>query len=162
MSARMRHVVAVGGSAAVIGLLGAAAAALGAKPTATGKKDSGTIHTGEIRAVGTTLYQAGSVSDTLFGSAAVTFSTTLTLTKPGTVHFTTNTAKLWTPTGTLAGTVSADIQLVSATRSIVANGKLTLTGRSGSEQGQTLVGTFTGSGDPTTTRYLFTYTATYR
>ena len=161
MKRATRPVAAAASIALLSALAVAAAVPASAKTNSRGRPDHGTIYTGEIRTAGTTLYQAGAVTDSLFGSGAVTFATNFSQTRPGVIHLVTRTARLFTPTGVLAGTISADIRLTSATQSTVTNGKLTLAGISASQRHHRLVGTFTGSGNPTTTHYTFTYTGSY-
>lgn len=141
---------------------GTTATSAGAASRNAGRPDHGTIYTGEIRTAGTMLYQAGSVIDSLFGSGTVTFATTFSQTEPGVIHLVTKTARLFTPTGVLTGTISADIHVISATQSVVTHGKMTLRGISAGQRHHRLIGTFAGTGNPMTTHYTFGYSATYR
>ena len=44
----------------------------------------------------------------------------------------------------------------------MTDGKLNLTKGTGGQKGHSLVGTFTGTGDPASTEYRFAFKATYR
>jgi hypothetical protein len=144
--------------AVVVGAVGVSS--VGAK--SAGRADSGTVFIGETHVVGAKHFEAGSISDKLLGGGAVTFSTAISVSKPGVVHFDSKTLTFWTSTGSLTGHVSADINVASATSATVTNGKLNLTKGTGAQKGHSLVGTFTGKGNPGSTEYSFTYKASYK
>ena len=150
---------AAAGALAAIAIGAVGAGTVGAK--SAGKSDKGTVNIGEIGVKGNTHLEAGSFTDKIFKHGALTFNTTITI-KPGVVHFDSNTLTFWTPTGSLTGHVSADINGKTATSATVTNGKISLTKGTGAQKGHSLVGTFTGSGNPSTTEYGFVFKATYK
>ncbi len=151
---------AAAGALAAVAVGAVGASAVGAK--SAGKADKGTVEIGETSLKGKIHYEAGSFTDKLFGHGAVTFTTTITIKAGGVVHFDSKSLTLWTPTGSLSGHVSADIHAKSATSATVTNGKLNLTKGTGAHKGHSFVGTFTGSGNPTSTEYTFSFKATYK
>src|SRR5947209_7510643 len=105
----------------VAGLIGVCALAVGTGGAATqhkAKADSGTAFIGETHTTGSGThqvhYEGGNIADKVLGAGAVTFHTSLNGTgTPGVVHFSTNTVTFWTKNGSLTGTASADIRLVT-------------------------------------------------
>ncbi len=144
--------------AVAVGAIGVST--VGAK--SAGKADKGTVEIGETSVKGSVHYEAGSFTDKLFKNGAVTFTTTLSVKPGGVVHFDSKKLTFWTPTGALTGHVSADIHAASVTSATVTNGKISLTKGSGAQKGHSLVGTFTGVGNPRSTEYQFAFKATYK
>ena len=151
--------------AAVLGLSAVAVGSVGAATKTKTKSDKGTAFIGETRTTGsgsnTVHYEAGNISDKVLGAGAVTFNTKISV-RNGVVHFRTNSLTFWTKNGSLSGTASADINATSPTTATVTNGKVNLTHGTGALKGHSLVGKFSGKGNPTTTEYSFQYTGTYK
>ena len=141
-----------------VGAVGASAVAA----KSAGRADKGTVQIGETSVKGQVHYEAGSFTDKVFGNGALTFTTTITIKPGGVVHFDSNSLTFWTPTGSLTGHVSADIHATSASSATVTNGKISLTKGKGGQKGHSLIGTFTGKGNPTSTEYQFVFKATYK
>jgi len=139
---------------------GISVSAVGAK-SAT-RTDKGTAEIGETSLKGKLHYEAGSFKDKVLGNGALTFTTTIAIKPGGVVHFDSKSLTFWTKTGSLAGHVSADIHASSATSATVTNGKISLTKGTGGQKGHSLVGTFTGKGNPTSTEYSFAFKAKYK
>lgn len=151
---------------AVTGLLAASAFAAAGAATVVAKSATrtvtGTAYVGETHAAGSVLYQAGSTSDNVLGAGALLFATGTSVTKPGVVHIASTGVTLYTATGSLSGSASADINVTSGTQATVTNGTLNLTSGKGSQKGHSLTATFTGTGNPTTLQYVFNYKGTYK
>jgi hypothetical protein len=155
-----RTIIATAGLLAAFALTaGSAAVAASSK---SGKAVTGVAYVGENHVVGALHYFAGPTSDNVLGAGAITFPSPITVTPGGVVHFSSTAVTLFTKTGSLSGTASADVTATSGTQASVTNGKLSLSKGTGSEKGHSLVGTFTGTGNPTSTEYVFNYTATYK
>lgn len=153
--------IATAGVLATIALTTAGTAALAAKGK-PGKSVTGIAYVGENHVVGALHYFAGPTTDNVLGTGAITFPSPITVTPGGVVQFSSSEVTLFTKTGSLSGTASADVTATSATQAAVTNGKLSLTTGAGAEKGHSLVGTFTGTGNPATTEYVFNYEATYK
>jgi hypothetical protein len=163
MIKRTRAFSAIIGLLCVAALLATGASALAATGKSKGKADTGTSYVGTTHAAGGFSYLAGGNTDKLLGTGAVTFKVkTGTGSKPGTVTLTIKPVELFTATGALTGTGSATLTVVSTSSVTITNGKLDLTKGTGSQKGHSLVGTYTGTGDPATGQYVFHYKATYK
>lgn len=147
----------------VLALAGTAATALAASTKTKGKTDSGTAYAATTHTAGGFSYLAGDNTDKVLGAGAVTFKVkTGTGSKPGTVSLNIKPVQVFTATGSLIGTGSSTLTVVSATSVTITNGKLDLTKGTGAQKGHTLVATFTGTGDPATGTYVFHYKGTYK
>lgn len=155
-----RFAIATAGMLTALALTTVSAGALAANSKS--KSVTGTAYVGENHVVGAIHYFAGPTSDNVLGSGAITFPSPITVTPGGVVQFSSSQVTLFTKTGSLSGTASADVTASSATQAAVTNGKLSLTKGTGAEKGHSLVGTFTGTGNPSTTEYVFNYKATYK
>ena len=149
----------VGLVCALLAMGATALAATGKK----GKADSGTSHVGTTHSDSKFTYSAGDNADKLLGAGAVTYKLKVGSTPTaGAVALTAKPVRLFTATGSLIGTGSATLTVTGPTTATVSNGKLKLTRGTGAQKGHSFVGTFTGSGNPTTGQYVFHYKGTYK
>ncbi len=79
-----------------------------------------------------------------------------------TLKLTSKPVVLYTRTGSLTGTGSATLVVTGPSTATVKDGKLILTKGAGGQKGHSFVGTFSGSGNPTTGIYTFHYKGTYK
>jgi hypothetical protein len=127
--------------------------------TAKPVKETGTSYVSVVRQSGKTEYAAGYSFDSLRGQVGVTYLTTVTTGKTGTITVVGKRVTIWTPTGSLWGTGTATQNLATGA---VTNGKLKLTHGTGALKGHSFVGTFKGSFNATSRVFTFHYAGTYR
>ncbi len=125
-----------------------------------GKKDSGTAYVAITHTAGGLEYAAGSNQDKVLGKGAVTYILKVGATANG-VTITSKHVTLYTGTGSLSGTGSAKVTVVGNTETLTG-GKLDLKKGKGSQKGHSLVATFTGTGNTTTSQFVFHYKGTYK
>jgi hypothetical protein len=156
-----RLTIAGGGVAATFALIAVGAGTVGAAAHSSSKSVKGKAWVAVTHQVGSTLFIAGNTADNVFGNGATTY-VSKTRSSMGAVTVTAKTVTLFTSKGSLTGTGSATVTPTSATTATVTNGKLKLTKGTGSLKGHSFIGTFTGSGNPTSSEYLFNYKGTYK
>jgi hypothetical protein len=162
MIRKTRSLAATAGALGTVALLTVAGPALGAKAS-KGKADSGTSQVAITHSSGGYQYSAGNNTDKLLGTGAVTYQVKLTPTTPGTYKLTAKRVVVYTGTGSLVGTGSATLNVISASgNATVTNGKLSLTKGFGSQKGHSETATFTGTGTITGGVFTFQYKGTYR
>jgi hypothetical protein len=143
--------------------MGATALAATGKHKAKGRADSGTSYVGTTHSDSKFTYSAGDNTDKLLGPGAVTYKLKVGSTPTvGAVSLTANPVRLFTATGSMIGTGSATLTVTGPTTATISNGKLKLTRGTGAQKGHSFVGTFTGSGNPSTGQYVFHYKGTYK
>jgi hypothetical protein len=151
----------VAGLLATCALIAVGAGAVGAKTSSKGKGDSGVAYVSITRTVKGIEYAAGTNSDKVLGSGAVTYDIALLPGPSGTFKVTSKKVVLYTPTGSLTGTATATVLIGPKTEKIT-NGKLNLTKGAGSQKGHSYVGTFTGSADLVANQLVFNTKGTYK
>ena len=138
----------------VVGASGVAAAATKAEHT------HGTAWVGITHSEGKKLYISGDFKDSKLGRGAIVYLTRLGgSSKPGTIHVTATKVTLYTASGSLQGTGSAD-EVITPTSTTVKNGTFSLTKGTGAYKGHTFKGKFSGPFSQGV--YTFTYKAVYR
>jgi hypothetical protein len=156
-----RIAVVVAGLSATGTLIAWGAGGVGARPSSTGKRDSGTAYASTNRTVGNFGYGSATATDQVLGATAITFKYTLTPAGGGALNFVSKHAVLYTRTGSIAGRLSATLT-ISGTTETFKNGKINLTSGAGSQKHHSLVGTFSGSGSSTTNEFKLKYKGTYK
>ena len=157
-----RRIIGATAVALTAGIAGFGAAAGASTGTTNGKADSGTTYASIVRYAGAYQYAAGSGTDKLLGSNAITYRIKLTSGKqPATTNIVADPVVLYTKTGTLTGTATATLVTVGAVEK-VENGKLKLTTGTGAQKGHSFVGTFTGQGNLSTNQFVFNDKGIYR
>ena len=120
-----------------------------------GKADSGTTYASIVHSANGYQYAAGTGTDQLLGTDAITYRIKLSPgTQPATETITASPVVLYTKTGALTGTATATLVFVGTTEQI-KDGKLKLTSGSGSLKGHSFTGTFTGTGNTTANQFVF-------
>jgi hypothetical protein len=156
-----RRIPAAAAALGVTGaLIGVGAAGVGAHTTNAGKRDNGTAYISINRTGGGHEYASGTNTDKVLGKGAITYVLKLA-SSTGEVKLTSKHVVLYTPTGSLTGTGSADVTFAGNAETI-KNGKLDLTTGRGSQKGHTLKATFSGTGSTTSNVYVFHYKGTYK
>lgn len=117
-------------------------------------KDSGTSYVSIVHQQGKVLYAAGYSFDKRFGQVAVTYVTTVTPGKTGTVNVVAKRVTLYTATGTLYGTATAVQNIATGA---VTLGKLSLTHGTGALEGHSFTGALAGSYNSKSGVYTFHY-----
>ena len=136
-------------------------ASVGAATKGKTKSDSGTVFVGESHHVGSTLYEAGNFTSKVLGSGAALYTLKATGAN-GKVTVTAKHVTFYNGNGSLTGTGTATVTPTSATTATVTNGTFKLSHGTGALKGHSESGTFTGSGNPSTTEYVFHFTGTYK
>ena len=143
------------------GLAVAGAPVAGAKTGA--RSDSGVAFVSVVHQSGGKLYAAGYARDKLFGPISITYVLKVrpNSNQPGTVTVVAKKVTLYTSNGSLSGTGSAK-ETVTSDSTTITDGKLTLRRGGGGQAGHSLVGTFSGTFNTTTSVYTFHYRASYK
>jgi hypothetical protein len=153
----IRWLIALSATAAITAL---GAATVAAK--STGRPDSGTIYAAVTHTVGNVDYVAGTGTDKVLGSAAVTYSIKIgSSSTPGTLT-TSGGVTVFTKTGELVGKTTSTATLNSDGSVTFSKGTVKLTKGYGGQKGHSFIGTFTGSGKTATGPFVFHEQGTYR
>jgi hypothetical protein len=136
-------------------------AAVGAKPARKGRSDSGVVYFAITHNASGHLYAAGSSTDRLFGSGAVTYVIQTTRTPTGGFEMKSKPVMLFFSNGTLTGTATATVT-PRAGGTTLSDGRLAVANGTGGQKGHSLKATFEGTGSPVTGEYRITYTGVYR
>jgi len=157
-SSRLLAGAAVG--AAVLASTALVATAQGSTSRAAAAKavaDSGTLWFSVTHVTNGLDHAAGNSSDKRLGTGVVSYSIKTIANTTGTVTIDAKNVTMYTGTGTLSGTATATLTITS-TGDTITNGKLKLTKGAGSLKGDSLSGTFSGSGSTTANQYEVQYT----
>lgn len=158
----MKHVarsVTAIASVIAVGLISVFVASAGARTKAPARHDSGTAYANIVAKNSSTEYAAGYTFDKLFGQTATTYRLAFASgTSTGTLTVNAKRVTLYTPTGSLVGTGSAQENFSTGA---ITHGKLDLTRGTGGQRGHRFVGTFTGSLAKSGV-ITFNYKGTYR
>lgn len=157
----MRYKGAAFAAALTCGLVVTVPSVAGAHSRA--KRDSGVAYVSVVRQSGGKLYAAGYARDKLFGPIAITYvlKARSNPNQPGTIKITAKKVTLYTRNGSLSGKGSAK-QTITSTSTTITDGKLALGRGAGGQAGHSLVGTFSGTFNTTTSVYTFHYRAMYK
>jgi hypothetical protein len=156
--------------AGVVGVVGAVALALAGSGLAgaassAGKAEHGTVHFAVTHTVGKISTAAGDATDSLFGQGAVVYRIHILPAATGKVSIKIPKVTVFYSTGSASGTATATLTVTNKPKSgdaTVTGGVLKLTKGTGTHQGHTFVGTFSGSGNVTSDAYTINYKGTYK
>lgn len=163
---RRRGVSAAAVAGAIIAATVLAPAAVGTRGRATGHVTSGADWIGLTpRSTSKLLYEAGTYTDKLLGSGAVTFTIAPLPRTNGTILAKAKKVMVWSANGSLSGTGSGVVTITNKPHpgdATVTDGKIALTKGTGDQRGHSFMGTFTGNGNINSGQYVFHYKAIYR
>ena len=128
---------------------------------AKAKKTTSVTYSATVKQAGGFDYTAGMGKDKVLGSFAITYKNKI-VPSNGSIKVTAKPVTLYTKTGSLTGTASTTLTIGTGGAATASNGKLKLTKGAGSLKGHSYVGTFTGTGNVTTSDFTFTTKATYK
>jgi hypothetical protein len=154
MSSRSRFLGA--GAATAIAIFALTTAAQASKTASHTRADSGTAWFSITHTVGSTEYAAGTTSDKLLGTDAVTYTSHLLPNSTGAITVNVKRLVVYSGTGSMVGTATAQVT-VSGTTETISDGKLKLTKGFGSMKGDKLIATLSGTGNLAANQIKFTY-----
>jgi hypothetical protein len=145
-----------------VGAVGAmSATTAAAKPARKARADSGVVYFGITHSANGNQYAAGSTTDKLFGSGAITFVIQTTRTPSGGFRMISKPVTLFFSNGTLTGTATATVTPAPGGTSLTG-GKLKAAHGTAAQKGHSVSATFQGTGNPVTGAYKIIYTGVYK
>ncbi len=153
---------------ASVGLLGAVALAgssIAGAASKVGKTEQGTVYFALTHTVGNTNVAAGDATDSLFGASAVVYRLHILTTTTGKISIKIPKVTVFYSTGSATGSATATLTVTNQPKTgdaTVTDGVLKLTKGTGTHQGHSFVGTFSGKGNITSDAYTIQYKGTYK
>jgi hypothetical protein len=153
--------------AATVGVLGGLALAgssIAGAASKVGKAEHGTVYFALTHTVGKINVAAGDATDSLFGAGAVVYRLHILTTTTGKITIKVPKVTVFYSSGSATGSATATLTVTNKPKAgdaTVTDGSLHLTKGTGTHQGHTFTGTFSGQGNITTDAYIIHYKGTY-
>ena len=151
-------------TACVLGGLALAGSSIAGAVSKVGKAEHGTVYFALTHTVGKTNVAAGDATDSLFGAGAVVYRLHILATTTGKISIKVPKVTVFYSSGSATGSATATLTVTNtpkAADATVTDGSLHLTKGTGTHQGHTFTGTFSGQGNITTDAYIIHYKGTY-
>ncbi len=157
-----RWLVASGGLLGAVALAGSSIAGAASN---VGKAEHGTVYFALTHTVGKTNVAAGDATDSLFGAGAVVYRLHILTSTTGKISIKIPKVMVFYSTGSATGSATATLTVTNQPKAgdaTVTDGVLRLTKGTGTHQGHSFVGTFSGTGNISSDSYAIQYKGTYK
>jgi hypothetical protein len=155
----------LGASVGLAGALALAGSSIAGAASNAGKAEHGTVFFALTHTVGKTNFAAGDATDSLFGAGAVVYQLHILTTTTGKIAIKIPKVTVFYSTGAATGSASATLTVTNKPKAgdaTVTGGVLKLTKGTGTHQGHSFAGTFSGKGNITSDSYTIQYKGMYK